>query len=97
MFLFQALILRGLDALSADETIRLAISTLTNVYPKNVHIAKDSLTSISSGFGFVELNSIQEATIVLQILQNVQPVFEIDGKQINVDYSKNNYTTAYVL
>ncbi len=34
---------------------------------------------------------------MLQVLQNVQPIFEIDGKQITVDYSKNNYTTAYVL
>lgn len=95
-FFFSALILRGLDALTTEDTIRHTIPQLTNFTIKNVHIARDRYTNISNGFAFIEFNSIQESSVVLNFLQTIQPCFELDGKQVNVDYSKNNYSTAYV-
>lgn len=61
MFWKLALLLRGLDALTKEETIKNVLNSLSNytLKIKNVHVAKDLLTNVSMGFAFVEMNSIQ--------------------------------------
>jgi hypothetical protein len=91
-FFFAAIILRGLDALTTEDKIR---ETLVDVEPsvtvKNIHIAKEHLTNVSSGYTFVEMSSILDANI---LYEKLQPYFELDGKYVSVNYSKNNYSTV---
>lgn len=53
---------------------------------------RDQMTSISKGYGFVELGSVMEATQLMNCLQSVS--FEVDGKQILVNFAKNTYSTV---
>jgi RNA recognition motif-containing protein len=84
--------LRGLDALTTEDAIRKALNDLQpNVGIKNIRIAREQLTNVSSGFTFIEMNSILDANI---IVDKLQPYFELDGKYVSINYSKNNYSTA---
>ena len=70
IIIIKALVLRGLDALTTNESIIDSLGKLTNycVRVKNTHIARDPLTNVSSGFAFVEFGSIQ-VWLLLFILQ----------------------------
>ena len=59
--------MRGLDILTAKETIEAKLIELTLVYMKNCAIVKDNYTGVSRGFAFVEYNSIH---VRLSIVQN---------------------------
>ena len=67
----EALVLRGLDALTTNDSIKEALGKLSNytVEVRNCHIAKDILTNVSSGFAFVEFGSIQVNNITFLNLQ----------------------------
>lgn len=58
---FLALILRGLDALTTDQSLMGIVNTFTNfsLTIKNCHIARDPFTHVSRGFAFIEMSSIQ--------------------------------------
>ena len=109
----KALIIRGLDALTAEETVTSFLNSTSNTtLPiKNCLIARDSFTKVSMGFCFVEMTSIQvrkknvtpqRLNLILNcflkdagyMLQLLQPCFEIDGKQVVANYSKNSFKTA---
>ena len=57
----NTILLRGLDALTNEETVIEVLNKFTNscIPIKNCHIARDVLTNVSCGFAFIELNSIQ--------------------------------------
>ena len=57
----SALIFRGLDALTTDQSLMGVVNTYTNfsLTIKNCHVARDPFTHVSRGFAFVEMNSIQ--------------------------------------
>ena len=59
MFILTALIFRGLDALTTEETITAAVARLSQIALKNCKVIRDEATGTSKGFCFVELNSIQ--------------------------------------
>lgn len=84
---------RGLDALTTEETIENTIKAISNITPKNTYIARDNLTNLSNGFGFIEFNSVSEATQVIETIA-LNSKFEIDNKCVQVDYSKNNFSMA---
>jgi RNA recognition motif-containing protein len=56
-----ALLIRGLDALTTEETIIDLLNKQSNytLIIKNCHIARDTFTNVSMGFAFVEMGSIQ--------------------------------------
>jgi hypothetical protein len=92
MLQFEALILRGLDALTTDETIRRYVLELQpDLTIKNIHIAREPGTNVASGYTFIEMGSILDANI---LLERLQPYVELDGKYVSVNYSKNNYSTV---
>ena len=64
---------------------------------KNVRVIRDQLTGTSSGFAFVELNSLRESQDLLTYLERLPTPLEVDGKALIVNYAKNTFTTAYVL
>ena len=55
----QALVLRGLDALSSEESILAIMNAMCNglIAARNLHVAREM--NVSCGFAFVEFNTIQ--------------------------------------
>lgn len=60
---------------------------------KNVQIIRDDATNTSKGFGFMELNTVNEAHQLLDQFNNRVPL-EVDGKQLLVNYAKNTFSTV---
>jgi len=89
-----ALILRGLDALTTEENLIHALSLITATPMKNVRVIRDELTNTSRGYGFLELNTVAESTLLLDTLTQLQSAFEVDGKQIMVHFAKNTFSTV---
>ena len=89
-----ALVLRGLDALTTEDAIVTAMSQVSYSTVKNIRIIRDETTNTSRGYGFLELNSVSEATRLLDQLSH-NPL-EVDGKQLLVSYAKNTFSTVYV-
>jgi len=94
---FAALILRGLDGLTTEDSIVAAFARLTSMPLKNIRVVRDRLTGTSSGFAFAELHSLKESQDLLQYLESLPTPLEVDGKALIVNYAKNTFTTAYVL
>jgi len=90
----NTLVLRGLDILTAKETIESKLLELTLVPMKNCAIVKDNYTGVSRGFAFVEFNSIHDSVLVYEKLQTTTPGVEIEGKAVIVHFSKNNFATS---
>ena len=90
-----ALLLRGLDALTTEETLSVAIHRDSGLTPKNVYIVRDDLTTVSRGYGYAEMASIRDSERFIAIVL-AKPPFEVDGKGIMVTYAKNTYSTVYV-
>ena len=88
-----ALILRGLDALTTEETIVAALGKVTALTVKNMKVIRDEVTNTSRSFGFIEMNSIQDSTSLLETINRLQP-FEVDGKAVLVSYAKNTFSTV---
>lgn len=55
---------------------------------------RDRLTCASSGYAFIELNSLKESQDLLEFLENQSTPLEVDGKALLVAYAKNTYRTA---
>jgi len=92
----NTLLLRGLDALTTEDAIDKVVNSMTggSVATKNVYVVREKLTNVSSGFAFVEMHSIGDASVLMERMAQAQPCFEIDGKQVTFNYCKNNYSTA---
>ncbi|XP_074646992.1 RNA-binding protein 5-like [Tubulanus polymorphus] len=89
----NTLILRGLDALTTEDNICTALAKYTHNSPKNLTIVKDS-ASVSKGFAFMELTSIQEASQLMELWSSSLNPLEVDGKAVMVNYAKNTYKTS---
>lgn len=76
IFFASALVLRGLDILTAKEIIEAKLIELTLVYMKNCAIVKDNYTGVSRGFAFVEYNSIHVRLSIVQKI--IYMVFVMD-------------------
>ena len=76
----SVLILMGLDALTTEETVTKVLE-YTSSAKMNISIARDSLTRTSRGYCYVEMDTVETATHLMNILASMQPPFQIDGKQ----------------
>jgi len=90
----NTLIFRGLDALTTEDNITSALSRVSALPIKNVKVIRDDLTATSRGYGFVEMNSLQEGTQLLETLHKLNNPLEVDGKAVIVSYAKNTFSTV---
>ncbi|XP_046336205.2 RNA-binding protein 5-like isoform X6 [Haliotis rufescens] len=90
----NTLIFRGLDALTTEESLDVALRLQTTLQSKNVRIIRDPVTNTSRGYGFCEMNSIQESTQVIDFLTRNNVPLEVDGKQVLTSYAKNTFSTV---
>jgi hypothetical protein len=81
-----------LDALTTEDNLIRALSTVRISDIKKIQVMRDDATSISRGYGFLELGSVAEATQLLSCLSQIS--FEVDGKLILVNFAKNTFTTV---
>ncbi|XP_073228278.1 RNA-binding protein 5-like isoform X3 [Porites lutea] len=84
----KVLILKGLDTLTHDESIRKALVEITALPVYDVRLIRDKLTNTSRGFCFVELGSVEEASQLLEIISNMH--FTIDGRIVTASYAKHD-------
>ncbi|KAL3318515.1 RNA-binding protein 5 [Cichlidogyrus casuarinus] len=88
----NTLVVRNLDALTVEEEITSRLQTECNVTLKNCLVIRDEQTQISCCFALVEMPNVADAyTIMEHIKQN--PFFEIKGKAVQFNYSKNTFST----
>ncbi|XP_041347770.1 RNA-binding protein 5-like isoform X2 [Gigantopelta aegis] len=90
----NTLLFRGLDALTTEESILQGLCAISTLNPKNVHVIRDPATSVSRGFAFVEMLSVADSKVVLDLCTNPEAPLELDGKQIIVSYAKNTFNTV---
>lgn len=86
----STVLLRGLDALSTEDSVMGYMKQLANTLAsanapiKNIRIGKDSLTNTSRGVCYVEMNSVDDAMFLHNQLLGEPPV--IDDKLVSVSY-----------
>eukprot|EP00096_Caligus_rogercresseyi_P000162 TRINITY_DN1044_c0_g1_i2.p1 TRINITY_DN1044_c0_g1~~TRINITY_DN1044_c0_g1_i2.p1 ORF type:complete len:728 (+),score=214.70 TRINITY_DN1044_c0_g1_i2:240-2423(+) len=81
------LLLRGLDALTTEESVSKSLSALCTLSIKSIQIARDSLTNMSRGFAYVEMSNLPDAILLHNQLLGSPPL--IDDKLVAVSYYKN--------
>lgn len=85
----NVLIMKGLDGLSNESSIRLALSSQTGLQqPRDVRVIRDHVTNTSRGFCFLEFSTAEEASTVLHKMLEQKPAFFVDGRRITVTYAR---------
>ena len=94
MFLAHtALLLRGLDALTTEPSIRHSLATVSQIPVQRICIVRNPLTGLSRGYAVIEFASISDSSMLLEQIHSSGLTFEIDGKAIIVSFAKNTYST----
>ena len=84
LFLPQAVLLRGLDALTTEDSVLKCLHLLTKLPIKALRIGRDSLTNTSRGICYVEMNSVVDAMFLHNQLLG-EPA-TVDDKILSVSY-----------
>merc|ERR1719500_2134643 len=82
----NTVLLSGLDTLTTEDAVLNTLGPLTSLPLKNVKVARDSLTSMSRGVCYVEMNSVVDAMFLHNQLLADPPA--IEGKVVEVGYHK---------
>jgi len=82
----NTVLLSGLDALTTEDAVLNTLGPLTKLPLKSVRVARDSLTSMSRGVCYVEMNSVVDAMFLHNQLLANPPA--IEGKIVEVGYHK---------
>jgi len=82
----NTVLLSGLDALTTEDAVLNTLGPLTKLPLKSVRVARDSLTSMSRGVCYVEMNSVVDAMFLHNQLLADPPA--IEGKVVEVGYHK---------
>jgi RNA-binding protein 5/10 len=87
----NVLIMKGLDALSNENSIRVALSGVNGLQqPRDVRVIRDHITSTSRGFCFLEFTTAEVASAVLHKILEQKPAFFVDGKRTTVTFARGN-------
>jgi len=82
----NTVLLSGLDALTTEDAVLNTLGPLTKLPLKSVRVARDSLTSMSRGVCYVEMNSVVDAMFLHNQLLADPPA--IEGRIVEVGYHK---------
>merc|ERR1719500_1284155 len=82
----NTVLLSGLDALTTEDAVLNTLGPLTKLPLKSVRVARDSLTSMSRGVCYVEMNSVVDAMFLHNQLLADPPA--IEGRVVEVGYHK---------
>uniref|UniRef100_A0A915EXV6 RNA binding protein 5 n=1 Tax=Echinococcus canadensis TaxID=519352 RepID=A0A915EXV6_9CEST len=89
----NTLILRCLDAFTAESSIQAAFIDQHNVQIKRCYVLRDRNTNTSRCFAVAELPTVADAYKVVDTIMKEHKIFEIEGKAIAINYAKNNFNT----
>ena len=76
--------LRGLDALSTEDSVLNCLMRLTQLPIKSIRIGRDPLTQTSRGVCYVEMNSVVDAMFLHNQLLGAPPT--IDDKLVSTTF-----------
>lgn len=88
----STLLVHGLDALTTESGLMQAFSRVTDIGIKNIYVVRDETNTMSLGYGFVELYSKRDGEDLMGTISFLKSPFEVDGKAIIVDYSRDSFT-----
>ena len=91
-FVISAVLLRGLDALTTEDSILNCLMQTTNLPIKSLRVGRDSLTNTSRGICYVEMNSVVDAMFLHNQLLGEPPT--IDDKLVSVSYYRPPLASA---
>jgi len=83
--------LRGLDALSTEDSVLNCLMLLTQLPIKSIRIGRDTLTQTSRGVCYVEMNSVVDAMFLHNQLLGEPPT--VDDKLVSISYHKSSQQT----
>uniref|UniRef100_A0A7M5VEI3 RRM domain-containing protein n=3 Tax=Clytia hemisphaerica TaxID=252671 RepID=A0A7M5VEI3_9CNID len=87
----NVLMIRGMDFSTEEEKIRMEVVKLTSKVLYDVRLIRDKITDMSRGFAFIELGTTEDAQELMEVIERMDPPFEIDGRRITVGYARNGY------
>ena len=93
IYIFLAVLLRGLDALSSEDAVLNCLMRSQNLPIKSIRIGKDALTNTSRGVCYVEMNSVVDAMFLHNQLLGEPPT--IDDKLVSVSYYRPPLTSHH--
>ena len=92
-FQITAVFLRGLDALSTEDSVLNCLMHLTQLPIKSIRIGRDPLTQTSRGVCYVEMNSVVDAMFLHNQLLGEPPT--IDDKLVSIRFIQYNFNIQY--
>ena len=85
--LTAAVLLRGLDALTTEDSVLGTLRDCTELPIKSLRIGRDSATNLSRGVCYVEMNSVSDAMFLHNRLLGEPPT--IDDRLVGVSYYRS--------
>ena len=82
-----AVLLRGLDALTTEDSVLTTLRDCTELPIKRCRIGRDSATNLSRGVCYVEMNSVSDAMFLHNRLLGEPPT--IDDRLVGVSYYRS--------
>lgn len=89
----NTVLLRGLDALTTEESVLQSIKSLSSLPIRSVRIGRDPATNMSRGVCYLEMNSVVDAMYLHNALQTSCPV--VDGRTAIISYAKLDPLTLH--
>jgi hypothetical protein len=77
--LITAVLLRGLDVLSTEDSVLQAIKSISSVPIRSIRIGQDPLTNTSRGVCYLEMNHVMDAVYMHNALVASSPI--VDGRK----------------
>lgn len=90
----RTLLLMGLDPMTTEDTVRKELLEITAV-DMNIQLVRDPVTNASRGACYAVLATYEYSAQLLEILNNMNPSFTIDGKPVTVHYCRDNTDPMY--
>lgn len=89
----NTVLLRGLDALTTEESVLQSIKSLSSLPIRSVRIGRDPATNTSRGVCYLEMNNVVDAMYLHNALQTSCP--QVDGRTAIISYAKLDPLTLH--
>jgi len=80
--------------MTSESSIMHGLSQVSDIPLKSICVMRSPDTGLSLGYAFVELHSLRDSGVLLDIVIQLPYPLDIDGKAVIIGYARNTFSTV---